>query len=150
MLNRKVIRPLKSPYASSIMLVAKANGKVRFCVDYWELNDRTKKWSYSLLKINDVLKYLGGSLYYSTLDMTETFWSIPIKEKNKEKTDKEDVECTPMPKPNVGHKRVTQKINALSDQDSVRITDNKLLRRGVKTSRDIGEETKWSTFKLNK
>mmetsp|Transcript_43300 Transcript_43300/g.60774 ORF Transcript_43300/g.60774 Transcript_43300/m.60774 type:complete len:577 (+) Transcript_43300:212-1942(+) len=35
----------------------------------------------------------------------------------------EDVERTPVPKPNVGHKRVTQKINALSEQDSVRITD---------------------------
>ena len=35
----------------------------------------------------------------------------------------EDVECTPMPKPNVGHKRVTQKINALSEQDSVQITN---------------------------
>ena len=35
----------------------------------------------------------------------------------------EDVECTPMPKPNMRHKRVIQKINALSEQDSVRITD---------------------------
>ena len=86
MLNRRVIRSSKFPNASPIMLVAKANGKVRFCVDYRELNDRTKKWSYPLPKINDVLKYLSRSLYYSTLDMTEAFWSIPIKEKDKEKT----------------------------------------------------------------
>ena len=43
MLNRRVIQPSKFLYASPIMLMAKANGKVRFCVDYRELNNRTKK-----------------------------------------------------------------------------------------------------------
>ena len=55
-------------------------------MNYRELNEKTKKWSYPIPKINNVLLYLGGSSYFSTLDMTEAFWSIPIQEEDKEKT----------------------------------------------------------------
>ena len=82
MAKRRVIQPSNSPHTSPIILVAKANGKVWFCVDYRELNERTKKWSYPIPKINDVLSYLGGSSYFSTLDITEAFRSIPIWEED--------------------------------------------------------------------
>ena len=86
MAKRKVIRPSKSLYALPILLVAKAGGKIRFCIDYRALNAKTKKWQYPLPRIDDIITVLGGSAYYSTMDLTDAFWSIPIRESDKEKT----------------------------------------------------------------
>ena len=55
-------------------------------MNYRELNEKTKKWSYPIPKINNILSYLGGFSYFLILNMIEAFWSIPIQEENKEKT----------------------------------------------------------------
>lgn len=39
MLEQKVIEPSESPWASSIVLIRKKNGGVRFCMDYRKLNE---------------------------------------------------------------------------------------------------------------
>ena len=86
MLKRRVIRPSKSPWASPILLADKKNGKVRFCVDYRRLNELTVKDAYPLPRMEEILSVLGKSAYYSTLDLTDAFWSIPIEEKDIQKT----------------------------------------------------------------
>ena len=43
-----IIRPLKSLYASPIVLVRKMNDKMRMCIDYRILNGKTIKDSYAL------------------------------------------------------------------------------------------------------
>ena len=87
MLQRGVIQPSQSAFASPIMLAVKPPGKkIRFCIDYQNLNIKTVKWSYPLPKINDILTYLGGLKYFSTLDMTEAFWSILIRKEDRHKT----------------------------------------------------------------
>ncbi|GFX71955.1 retrovirus-related Pol polyprotein from transposon 412 [Trichonephila clavipes] len=48
MKDNDVIEPLSSPWASPIVLVKKNDGSTRFCVDYRQLNDVTKKDSYPL------------------------------------------------------------------------------------------------------
>ena len=60
MLKYKIIRPsTKIEWASPVILVPKKNGKLRFCVDYRQLNKITKKDNYSLSRIDKILDSLG-------------------------------------------------------------------------------------------
>jgi hypothetical protein len=84
--HRGIIRRSSSPWASAILLHDKKDGRVRFCVDYRKLNSLTIKDSYPLPRINDVLAKLGGASYYTVMDLSTAFWSIPVKEEDREKT----------------------------------------------------------------
>ena len=48
MLDGGAIRPSKSPWCNAIVLVRKKDGTLRFCIDFWKLNTRTKKDSFPL------------------------------------------------------------------------------------------------------
>ena len=84
--ERGVIQPSRSAWASPILLADKANGKVRFCIDFRRLNKVTKQDSYPLPDMAKVLTLLNGSSYFSTIDLTDTFWSILVKDSDIEKT----------------------------------------------------------------
>lgn len=64
LLENGIIRESVSPFASPIILVAKANGGVRMCVDYRALNKITVKDRYPLPLIDDQLDYLGKGKYF--------------------------------------------------------------------------------------
>lgn len=81
-----VIRPSKSSWATNIVLVRKKDGKHRVCIDFRGLNMVTKKDVYPLPRIDDILDTLNGMKYFTTLDQANAYWSIPIKEEDKEKT----------------------------------------------------------------
>ena len=52
MLNRDVIQPSASPWASPVVLVPKPDRSLRFCCDFRLLNNVMKKDSYPLPLIN--------------------------------------------------------------------------------------------------
>jgi hypothetical protein len=62
MLKEGVIEPSNSPWSSPIVLVKKANGKFRFCLDFRKLNEVTKRDSYPLPYIDAILGRLRGTL----------------------------------------------------------------------------------------
>ena len=67
MLQKDVIQPSASPWASPVVLVQKKDGTMRFCIDYRKLNAVTRKDAYPLPRIDETLEALGGSKWFSTL-----------------------------------------------------------------------------------
>ena len=63
-----VIRQSRSPFASTIVLVRKKNGSVRMCVDYRKLNRQSKRDSYALPRIEELLDCCAGSKFYSVVE----------------------------------------------------------------------------------
>ena len=86
MLEKKLIVPSNSPWTSPVVVVEKKNGKLRLCVDYRKLNNVTKKDSYPLPRIDDMLETLSGSTWFSSLDMASGFWQVEMKPEDREKT----------------------------------------------------------------
>lgn len=86
MQQKGVIRESISSWSSPIVLVKKKDGKLRFCVDYRELNKITVKDAYPLPRISDILDTLGGAAFYSTLDLTSGYWQMELEEKDRCKT----------------------------------------------------------------
>ena len=59
---------------------------MRFCINYRQLNDRTKIDQYPLPRIDDVLDSLSGARYFSTLDLASDYWQLCVAEEDNEKT----------------------------------------------------------------
>ena len=64
----------------------KRNGDYRFCVDYRRLNDVTKKDTFPLPRIDDLLDQLGHSRYFSSLDLAAGYWQIQVAPESQCKT----------------------------------------------------------------
>ena len=86
MLERGVIQPSTSPWASPVVLVTKKDGSTRFCVDYRALNDLTLKDAYPLPRIDDSLDALSGGMWFSTMDLMSGYWQILMDPTDMEKT----------------------------------------------------------------
>ena len=86
MLEKKVIQPSSSAWASPIVLVPKKDGTQRFCVDYRRVNAVTKKDVYPLPRIDDILDTLSGTKYFSTLDLYSGYWQIQLDPETREKS----------------------------------------------------------------
>ena len=86
MLANGIIEPSESPWSSPIVLVAKKDKNVRFCVDFRKINECTQKDAYPLPNIADCLDSLSGSLYFSTLDLASGYWQVEMDEEDKPKT----------------------------------------------------------------
>lgn len=86
MLETKVIEPANSPWAANVLLVRKADNSFRFCLDYRFLNKVTRRDCYPLPRIDSCLESLGGSVFFSTLDLRSGYWQTEIAEEDRDKT----------------------------------------------------------------
>ena len=86
MMEDGVIEHAQSEWASPVVIVAKKDGSLRFCIDYRKLNDLTVKDSYPLPRIDECLDTLGHAKVFSTLDANSGYWQIPVANKDNPKT----------------------------------------------------------------
>ena len=75
-----------SEWASPIVLVKKKDGTWRFCCDYRKLNNVTKKDSYPLKRMDDILMSMGKAKYFSSLDLQSGYHQVAIDPADREKT----------------------------------------------------------------
>ena len=74
MLEVGTIHPSQSPWCSNaVILVCKKDRGLHFCIDFLKLNARTKKDSYPLPWIQEVIESLVGVGYFSCLDLKAGF-----------------------------------------------------------------------------
>jgi hypothetical protein len=86
MLSLKVIEKSDSPSSNPLVVVRKATGKVRLCLDSRKLNAITVKDAYPLPLINDILGRLTGTKFLSSIDLKDAFWQIELDEEARPKT----------------------------------------------------------------
>ena len=86
MFDNDICRPSNSPWSSRVILVRKKDSSYRFVVDYRDLNQATKKDAYPAANWQDILDKMAGSRVFSFLDGASAYWSVPIREGDREKT----------------------------------------------------------------
>ncbi len=72
-LKKGFIKPSDSPYSSPVLFVKKKDGRLRFCIDYRQLNALTKKDRYPLPLITETLDRLAESSVFTKLDIRHAF-----------------------------------------------------------------------------
>ncbi len=68
-LEKGFIENSNSPFVSSILFIKKADGKLRFCINYWKLNSLTCNDPYSILCINELLRQMSKARIFTKLDI---------------------------------------------------------------------------------
>ena len=86
MLDNGIVEPSEGPWSSPIVLAKKKDGTLRFCVDYRKVNTITKRDAYPLPKIDDTLGTLGGSKFFTTMDLASGYWQVEMAPEDRPKT----------------------------------------------------------------
>ena len=86
MLESGTIRPSQSAWCNAVVLVQKKDGGLHFCINFHCLNTCTKKDSYPLPRMHEVLESLVGAGHFSCLNLKSGFWQIKMEETSKQYT----------------------------------------------------------------
>ena len=78
--SQGVISKISEPteWCSGMVVVPKANGKVRICVDLTRLNDNVCRERHPLPAVDQTLAQLAGARVFSKLNANSGFWLIPL------------------------------------------------------------------------
>ena len=86
MLDGGAIWPSQSTWCNAVVLVRKKDGGLRFCIDFRQLNTRTKKDSYPLPWMQETMESLVGARFFSMIDLKSRFWQVKMSEKSRQYT----------------------------------------------------------------
>ena len=87
-LQKGIIRHSESSWCNPLNPIPKSNPQdpVRICVDFRKLNAITKKDSFPLPNIQDILEALRTPTYFGLIDLAAGYHQIPINEEDRQKT----------------------------------------------------------------
>jgi hypothetical protein len=91
LLEQGVVRPSKSPYASTAFLVPKNGGGFRLVVDYKKVNAKVVFDSYPMPTIDQAFEQFGGAAVFTVLDLNSAYYQISLSCKSRRVT----AFCTP-------------------------------------------------------
>jgi len=87
MIISDIVEPSRSNYAAPVFLIPKKEkGEYRFLVDYRKLNNETISDKHPIPRSQDLFKSLEGAKYYSSIDMAQGYFQLPIKIEDRYKT----------------------------------------------------------------
>jgi hypothetical protein len=80
------MKPNDSKYACRVTLSVKRDGSRRFYGDYRPLNRQTRRDSFPMPLVDNVISQLGKSTWFTALDLQSGFWQIRMAPKDVKKT----------------------------------------------------------------
>src|SRR6266508_4539728 len=81
-----IIKKSKSPWVSTVILVSKKDGSIRFCVNYKKTNAITIVDAHPLPIVNDTIDKIGGKKYYTSIDLASGYWQVEMDENSQDIT----------------------------------------------------------------
>ena len=73
-------------WCAGMVVVPKANGEVRICVDLTKLNENVCRERHMLPSVEQVLAQIGDAKHFSKLDANSGFWQIKLDEQSSKLT----------------------------------------------------------------
>lgn len=86
LLDKGFICPGVLPWGAPVLFVKKKDGTMRMCIDYWQLNQMTKKNKYCLLRIDELFDQLQRACFFSKIDLRSGYHQLRIFEEDIFKT----------------------------------------------------------------
>jgi hypothetical protein len=80
------MKPSDSEYACRVTLPIKKDGSMRFCGDYRPLNLQTRRDSFPMPLVDDIISQLGKSAWFTALDLQSGFRQIRMALEDRKKT----------------------------------------------------------------
>ncbi|GFY38116.1 hypothetical protein TNIN_248141 [Trichonephila inaurata madagascariensis] len=78
-----IIEPCSSDYTSQVLVVRKKDGSSRVCIDFRKLNRVLVKDHYPLPLIEDILDKLQDTRVFSTIDLRNGFFHVPVNKQSR-------------------------------------------------------------------
>lgn len=82
--EKGIVAKEPTPFVNPLVAVVKKNGSIRLCLDVRELNKGITDDYAQPPTIEEVFYRIGRKKYFSTLDVSNAFWQIPLKDSLKE------------------------------------------------------------------
>ncbi|KAK7865588.1 hypothetical protein R5R35_010119 [Gryllus longicercus] len=83
-LEKDIIRPSDSEYASPVVIVPKKDGSHRVCIDFRQLNKKIVRDRFPMPLVDDKIDALVNFSVFSVVDLKNGFFHVPV-EKNSQK-----------------------------------------------------------------